>query len=400
MTDLENRQWPQRRKRDPERDRKSESENITSQRGPAQQTSFVSRGFMLCKELGFHGVRRPIPADESRITALAVVSRDRVFGTTSGEHPHVFVYCSGALEGIVLDLGVVENATYLGRTIVGWDNATVFLGTSPAPGRIVKCRASAGGNCVQEWGHRPGLFEDVAVPLPDEGIACLAGDPEFGRLYGLSDQTGTFFHFDVESGEVTLYKTVDELRHFSRTLLVTRTGDVFGAGAHGRLFSYSPHHTAGPEQIDAALPSVPGRSMYARVDSWAEHPATGIIYGGTEADGILFAFDPTTHEMRSLGKPTSASRIPAITVGKDGIVYGFSGEDGSIGQMFAYDPEGGTLENLGIPVATAELRRYGYEFAAAAAGHDGEIYLGENDRGGCLFVYFPPIPATATGSTE
>ncbi|NQT21747.1 MAG: hypothetical protein HQ592_18730 [Planctomycetes bacterium] len=396
MTDLDNRQWPQRYKRDPERERKS----ITSRRAPARQTSFVSRGFMLCKELGFHGVRRPIPADESRITALAVASRDRVFGTTSGERPHVFLYCSDPSEGIVLDLGVVDGAAYLGRSIVAWDRHTVFVGTSPAPGRVVKCSALRSRNdCVQEWGHRPGVFEDVAVPLPDEGIACLAGDPGFGRLYGLSDRTGTFFHVDVESGEVSLSETVDELQHFSRTLLVTRTGDVYGAGAHGRLFSYSPHYVTGPEEIDAILPSVPGRSMYARVDSWAEHPATGIIYGGTEADGMLFAFDPTTREMHPLGKPTSASRIPAITVGKDGIVYGFSGEDSSIGQMFAYDPQGGTLENLGIPLATAEIRRYGYEFAAAAAGADGEIYLGENDRGGCLFVYFPPTPPTATGDT-
>ena len=396
MTDLDNRQWPERLKVDPERKGKS----ITSRKAMSRQTSFVSRGFMLCKELGFHGVRRPIPADESRISALAVGARNRVYGITSGERPHVFLYCSGPGEGVVLDLGVVDGATDLGRSIVAWDQKTVFVGTSPAPGRVVKCSVHRSHmDCVQEWSHSPGVFEDVAVPLPGEGIACLAGDPEFGRLYGLTDQTGTFFHVDVESGEVTLFETVDDLGHFSRTLLVTRTGDVYGTGAQGRLFCYSPHYVTGPEEIDAALPSVPGRAMYARVDSWVEHPATGIIYGGTEADGMLFAFDPSTRDVRPLGKPTPASRIPAITVGKDGIVYGFSGEDGSIGQMFAYDPQEGTLENLGIPLATTEIRRYGYEFAAAAAGADGEIYLGENDRGGCLFVYFPPMPPTDTGPT-
>lgn len=34
---------------------------------------------------------------------------------------------------------------------------------------------------------------------------------------------------------------------------------------------------------------------------------------------------------------------------------------------------------------------HGYEFDAACTGEFGEVYLGESDRIGHLFLYFPPV---------
>jgi len=49
----------------------------------------------------------------------------------------------------------------------------------------------------------------------------------------------------------------------------------------------------------------------------------------------------------------------------------------------------GVRSILGAVVATVGVRRYGFEFSCAIAGLDGEIVLGECDRGGHLWIYYP-----------
>jgi hypothetical protein len=42
-------------------------------------------------------------------------------------------------------------------------------------------------------------------------------------------------------------------------------------------------------------------------------------------------------------------------------------------------------------VSVIERRRYGFIFSDAAIGRDGEIYFGEDDNLGHLWLYFPKI---------
>jgi hypothetical protein len=51
------------------------------------------------------------------------------------------------------------------------------------------------------------------------------------------------------------------------------------------------------------------------------------------------------------------------------------------------------VTNIGVAASILERRRYGYEFADAVTGRDGEIIFGENDNGGHLWLYFPRIRA-------
>jgi len=397
MTDPTKRTWPLAVTEDPLFKGKATTGEVSASVGK----TFVGCGYMMCKELGFHGMNRPIPADESRITSLAVGGRGRIRGTTSGERVHVFVYCRRPSEDLVMDVGVIPGAKEARGTVVAWTRDTCFVGVSPAPGNIYKCSQGGAGGCIQEWVHGYGTITEFASPVPDEGIACLVGDKDQNCLYGLTDRTGTFFIVEVEDGgkdvglkakEVEIVGPVDEIQHFSRTLIVTTGGTVYGAGAAGRLFSYSPFFTTGIERLDVSIPAIAGKQMYARIDSWTRDPFTGLIYGGTAHDGLLFQFNPNQGTMKSLGKPTNETRLRAITVGNDGTVYGISGEENSLGHFFTYDPMDGSLDDLGIPIAMTEIRRYGYEFDAAVTGPDGEIYLGEGDRCGCLFIYFPGIP--------
>ena len=63
--------------------------------------------------------------------------------------------------------------------------------------------------------------------------------------------------------------------------------------------------------------------------------------------------------------------------------------------LFCYDPRKGELRSLGVAVSVLERRRYGYSFGDAAVGRDGQIFLGENDDLGHLWMYFPKIQPQA-----
>jgi len=47
--------------------------------------------------------------------------------------------------------------------------------------------------------------------------------------------------------------------------------------------------------------------------------------------------------------------------------------------------------DLGAASATLPAKRYGMAFSCAVVGKGGEIYFGEDDRGGHLWTYFPTI---------
>lgn len=77
----------------------------------------------------------------------------------------------------------------------------------------------------------------------------------------------------------------------------------------------------------------------------------------------------------------------------DGRCFGFCGD--GIGHWFEWIEKTGSVRSLG-PIASFLVHpRYGFQFADAAAGNDGALYLAENDRGGHLWIHYP-----GTGSSS
>ena len=153
-----------------------------------------------------------------------------------------------------------------------------------------------------------------------------------------------------------------------------------------------------------AIPAVAGREVRNQAECFALDPATGVIYGGGTEDGVLFEFDPAagrSHgvagrpgeagKIRSLGKPTCYRGTRALAVTADGRLFGTSGREGDIAHLFCFDPDERELRDLGVPVAVLGTRVYGYEFSASAVGADGQIFLGQHERGGHLWIYWPAI---------
>jgi hypothetical protein len=128
-------------------------------------------------------------------------------------------------------------------------------------------------------------------------------------------------------------------------------------------------------------------------ESFAVDYDRGIIYGGGSADGMLFAFSPSEHTMRSLGKATCFRGIRGLAVTPDRRLFGMSGRTGDIGHLFCYDPDGPELRDVGMVASVLAARVYGYEFSCSVVGPDGQIFFGQHERGGHLWIYCPAVRA-------
>jgi hypothetical protein len=305
---------------------------------------------------------------------------------------------------VVLDLAVLEGHTAVRSALVWLPGAGVFAGTAAPRSAAQGCAGYAGGevlrvemppligSIVQEWNPPTPSVESVCVPVAGEGIACLIGDPARGRLHGLSDRSGMLFSVDVATGEVTVHAEADELRRFSPHLILGADGLVYGAGTRGRIFCFDPDAgTVSDAGMD--LPYMAGRGQYSRLGAWAIDPATGLIYAGDVADGLLSELDVRTGRARILGKPTAQPHVRALAVVPDGRVYGVAGKPGAIGHLFCCDTAAGELRDLGVMASAVDRRSYAYEVDCAVAGPDGRVYFGEAERVSHLFVYFPPMQA-------
>ncbi len=354
----------------------------------------VTEGYFVCRRLRYSSQYRDLPDYSSAITSLCVSPEGQVFGATSGETAQVFAYDPRPPFDAVMPVAALEGEAAVRRSLVWEKGRTVICGTRA--GALYRITAPGfGSDNVQEWGRTPGEVERLGVPVAGEGVAALAIDRLRGRVYGLSDKTGVFFILDTASGKVEVRGPVDKYWMFSENLMISPGGEVLTTGAGGRIVRYDPVTEELASAGEARLASYPGRGCYSRIDSWTYDAVSGLFYVGDKADGLLETVDPRTLEVRLLGKPTGNRRIRALAAGLDGRIFGMAGAEGELAQMFVYEPGTGELKNLGIPLATIEEKRYGFEFEAAATGPQGQIYFGESEVQSRLFVYFPAHKAAS-----
>ncbi len=365
---------------------------------------FVREGRIFSRSLLMHqDISEPLPPGECAITSLATAPDGKVHGATSGARAHLFCYTGeGQIDGVT-DLGPIPGARAVRRSLVVDSEGTVLGGISEVAdgmkeGRLFRCpkRNLPPPPTTEERRRRNAYntprtleIELLSAPVAGECIAAMTMDRERGLAYGISGRSATLFSTDM-AGKVSVKGRTTEDRNYSHCLVLDRRGNVYGAGPLGQLFRFDPE-TNEIQTLPLSLPTVAGREFYNRLDSAALDPASGLIYGGGSADGVIFVFDPREMTIRSLGKVTAEPRCRAITVGVDGRVYGMAGEPDGMGHLFCYDPEAHELRDLGTPATASERVWHGYEFDAACTGPNGEIYLGESDRISHLFIYFPPI---------
>ena len=319
----------------------------------------------------------PFPPEETEITSLTKDKKGKIYGVTSGERAHLFVYDPDKGKSKVEEIGIIAENCEKSSIAISKDNQ-LFLATKPKSkeGYIYSFNPEDVASGIKK----------VICPVKGEGISTLAIDDSLSCIYGLSSKTGTFFIFYPDKNKVKLKGKVDKDNLFSEVLAVTAKGDVFGVARWGRFFKYNP--TKGKIVfLKIKAPSLKGKEMYNSVDCLLVDEDSQIVYGGTSCDGILFKFYPEEERIISLGKPLNQPHIRCLTLGKDGILYGIAGK--SCCHLFRYNPTDGELLDIGILFVKSPRHWFGYEFSAAVTGEKGEIYIGEYDRISHLFIYYP-----------
>jgi len=362
----------------------------------------VSEGILLAVPLCLPGQSVPPPAGETAMTALAYDPIGTVYCGTRGTRAHVLGAVAHRDSGIIHDLGVVPDAdAVVAFALPDGKEHFLILASGPSGGALWSCSRWTASFCIQEWfaGRYP--MRKVCDVLPGQTIEAAVASPDGQTLFGLAGPQRDLFRLDAQTGETQiLYHAEEEERdhyHLLPGLGIDFRGRVWGTYYPAALWTYDPNRGE-LERPRLGVPAAAGRGHHTYVSAWAADPVTGVLYGGTAPDGFLFKMDPDERTIVGLGKPTRMDEITCLTIANDGRVYGMAGTEEDIGHLFCYEPESGSLRDLGTPVSVLTARQYGYHFRCAVTGPGGELYFGQHERVNHLWMYFPPIPQRRAGT--
>ncbi len=352
---------------------------------------FVHEGLSVAIPLCFPGQSVPLAADESYIQSLCLDHREVLYLGCGGKRAHLLVGMIQGPTGIIYDLATLQENANVSAVMIGPDQQIFAVTNHCEEGALYRhIPEPLLYDCIQEWLTASVPAEKLSVPVKGEGIAAALMSPDHQSIYGLSEKSGTFFRYDIHRNKTHSIRIVCDIRRFSKTMVLGSDQKIYGTSANGTLW-YFDIKSEEFREMDIRIPSVAGRQFHNAVDSFAVDYKANIIYGGGTADGVLFAFYPETGQMKSLGKATAFAGVPALCVLPDSRVIGISGANGDIAHIFEYDPFNHELKDLGMPVSTLCARVYGYEFRGGVCNKNGHVYLGQHERGGHLWIYFPAV---------
>ena len=337
--------------------------------------TFIKEGTIVAFPTCFPGASSPIPADESRITALDITPEGIIYGATSGRAAHVFVAMFQGVTGMVFDRGIVLGANQSVAVCCG-KNKFVVCANGPEGGRLISGTLQAlPFDLIQDWGFsRPPLQQ--VDQFNREPIVHAITDDSGSLLVGIT--SSHLFTFPLEGGKIDI---LHEVPGRGRIALGDK-GGVFGQDTADRLWRFDP--VSG--KIERGLVSLPPGTWQAPI-RWARNQQSGLLYTADDK-GNLFSFD----EQRGFSSPLAQTLLAPVgpcAVTHDGRLFGFCGDE--MAKLFCYHPGRQQLTNLGVAVSVLERRRYGYSFGDAVTGRDGQIVFGEDDDLGHLWLYFPSI---------
>ncbi len=374
---------------------------------------FVTRGNFFAQELGLCGRTPHIPRNESAITALAMGDNGMLFGATSGNKSHLFTYLP--LTKRFMPLNTFGEDRSLCRNMVVDGQGRIYMGTmglgkEKMDGHLYMYNVPEKELVFNSLDDRdkgeftllykpphiisPELaaIDDLGVPVRGEGVFAMAIDKERNRIYGLTSPGGKFFIYDISSSKTVVKDIyadhIGKKNNISRAMICAG-GNVYFSGRYGCIIKYCPDEDAFRE-TNMKIPVGAGRE-YLNTISALTQTDDGMIYGGTYADGYLFAFDPKEERIINLGKPSIESHIRGITVGRDGMIWGLCGTDDELVHLIRYDPLNRNLEDFGMARAKMPKTWIMHKADALITGADGELFIGESDAISHLFIYCPPI---------
>jgi hypothetical protein len=336
---------------------------------------FVREGAMVAFPTCLPGMTTPITHDEAHITALDINADGHIYGGTSGKQAHLFAAAFHGLTGIVLDAGVVRDATNTVAVCCGEGRSIAFVNGTRGGRAVAIPKIDLAQDWIQEWGLAESQLQELGECVRGElVIHAVTVSPK--SIVGVTSHH--LFTVEIDSGAI---KTVGEAPGRGR-LAATRDA-VFGQDDGAKLWRFD----AASGKIHRSAVDLP-KGAWTGSLRWARDRHAGSLFTA-DAAGNLFSFDGNSH-FHSLGK-THLAPVGPIAVTLDGRLFGFCGEE--MANLFCCDVASAKVSNLGVAASVLEKRRYGYRFGDAITGRDGEIIFGEDDNDGHLWIYFPRISA-------
>ncbi len=346
--------------------------------------TFTREGLMVAFPPCFPGVTLPIAADESHITALDITPDGIVYGGTSGRLTHLFFAAFHSTTGIVFDLGTVAGGERCAAICAGPKSFLACVNGPRGGGRVVAGELQRSDlDLIEEWGFRRKPFRDLGT-VDGEPIVHAVCDAARKKMVGVTSKH--LFTVDFESSRI---EVAGDVLGAGR-LGVGTNGGVVGADGAGHLWLYNPESGA----LRRRAIALPEGKWDPSLLIWSRSRQPGLLYTA-DSEGRLFSFDEGGGFSAALGRAPLAP-VRTLAAGLDGRLYGFCGAE--IARMFCYRPARKEITDLGSAVSVIERRRYGFIFSDAAIGRGGEIYFGEDDNLGHLWLYFPTIEAGGKSS--
>ena len=325
-----------------------------------------------------------LPAGEAAISALTVSENNVVFGATSGSKAHLFWMPKPFL---LADLGVIPRVKEVAPTLATDAAGNLYGASWEKGGPLFTYDTNTGGISAYQSFHGP--IRTRRAPFRDDGVGALAISGDKTILAALGERSGRIFLLNLETGRSKKRACVSEAGEAFSSTLSAGSGDWFYlTGKDGELIRLSKEGDV--ERLGRYLPCRKGKAYVTRGSSFTWSRA-GPLYGGTE-DGHLFSYDPASRELISHGRGNDIPDLHCLAEGADGLIYGITGKGKHVSHLVSFNPERAEWADLGLFASYGEYPWTAYQIGAMAAGPDGQLFVGEKDRQGYLFIYHPPLP--------
>ena len=282
-------------------------------------------------------------------TSLGLAGRSgRLFcGTTNFAQDllHSFDPASGKFESMGYAAFGERYEVKIHRGLCLGEDGCVYGATSCLHG-INELTAGPGGKLFR-FDPATRVYELLAIPIPQLYVQTISLDWQRQMIYGMAYPVFEFFAYSIDRRELVYRQFMGSISHIG---CVDDEGGFWGTwlgrGHRHNLFRYDP---AGNQVrfFDHGFPTACRNLMYylaGPIDSML-NGGDGYLYVGHES-GELYRLDWRSGKLEYLCKPLAGQRLPGLSAGEDGLIFGVGGTDRS-SAGFVYDRKSRRCEALG-----------------------------------------------------
>jgi hypothetical protein len=306
---------------------------------------------------------------------------DKIYLGLSCMPPQYLLASYDPLNSAIEDCGVRFNANKLHNALVSTQDGKLYGGTwSWIKVSDKDCRYSdfEGGHLFCYDTHTE-TTNDLGALYHHEQIFALVIDPDEEVLYGITYPLKRFFSFNIKTSE---FRDIMEIKGAigdmtSHQIVCDHEGNVWGSQGNGYLFKY---HAKAGKYTETSIRLPQGEF---NIDYIIRDDETNLLYGGTAQNALFFSFDPFKENLRIIGKAGPQFRMPALDIGRDGVIFGATGSTEA--SCFLYDPETDQLKDLGF-IRDESKDITAFRIHSMVIDEEGNLYFGESDRLPYLFI--------------